>query len=340
MVEEGAGVGSGIDDAEYIRAGASMVSSPDDLFAQSEMIVKVKEPIPDEYDLFREGHILMTYLHLAASSELASVLTERRVVAIGYETIQLPGGGLPCLMPMSEVAGRMVIQIGAQYLEKTRGGRGVLLGGVSGVPPANVVIIGGGTVGTQAAKVALGMGAHVTIVDLSIDRLRYLEDVLHGNFVTLVSNRYNIERACIGADLLIGAVLVPGARAPRLVTEDMVAQMKDGAVIVDVAVDQGGCIETIDRATSHSNPTYVKHGVIHYAVPNIPGAVPYTATHALTNTTLPYILTLANHGYQEAARRNEALARGYNVVGGQIVHEAVARALDLPYSPLEDVLFR
>jgi len=239
---------------------------------------------------------------------------------------------------MSEVAGRMAVQIGAQYLEKVNGGRGVLLGGVPGVPPAEVVIIGAGTVGTNAARVALGMGAHVTIIDINVDRLRFLEEVLHGNLLTVVSNRYNIERAVRYADLLIGSVLVPGAKAPTLVTEEMVASMKRGAVIIDVAVDQGGCIETVDRATTHSDPIYVKHGVVHYAVPNMPGAVPRTSTYALTNATLPYIVEVANRGYREAARQNPALAKGFNLCLGRAVHPGVADALGWEYTPLTEVL--
>ncbi len=338
LVEKGAGEGSGILDEEYTQSGATILGSPVEVFEQSDMIVKVKEPLPEEFHLIQTGQILMTYLHLAPLPELTRTLIERNVVAVAYETIQMPNGALPCLTPMSEVAGRMSVQIGAQYLERMYGGRGVLLGGVPGVPPSDVVIIGGGTVGTQAAKVALGMGAQVTIVDLNADRLRFLEDILQGNVITVMSNRYNIERATAYADLLIGAVLVPGARAPRLVTEAMVKKMKPGSVIIDVAVDQGGCVETVDRVTTHSNPTYEKHGVVHYAVPNIPGAVPRTSTQALVNSTLPYILEMANRGYQEAARRNQALAKGFNVVHGQVVHEAVARALDLPCVSLEEVL--
>lgn len=340
LVERDAGTGSGILDEEYSEAGGVLLKSHEEIFAQADMVVKVKEPLPEEYHLFREGQILMTYLHLAPLPELTRTLIEDNVVAIAYETIQLPNGALPCLTPMSEVAGRMSVQIGAQYLERVHGGRGILMGGVPGVPPAEVVIIGGGTVGTQAAKVALGMGAQVTIIDRSAERLRQLEDILHGNMITVMSNRYNIERATAYADLLVGAVLVPGAKAPHLVTERMVQNMKQGSVIVDVAVDQGGCVETVDRATTHSNPTYVKHGVVHYAVANMPGAVPRTSTHALTNSTLPYILEVANFGYQEAARRNAALAKGFNVVRGQVVHQAVARALDLSYSPLKEVLMK
>ena len=338
LVEAGAGLGSGIEDEEYRIAGATLIPDHKRLFDEADMIVKVKEPLPEEYSLFRRGQILMTYLHLAPLPELTRALVEGGVVAIAYETIQLPGGALPCLTPMSEVAGRMSVQIGAQFLEKVHGGRGVLLGGVPGVPPAEVVIVGAGTVGTEAAKMALGLGAQVTLIDINLDRLRYLETVLRGNVITVMSNRYNVDRAVRYADLLIGAVLVPGARAPRIVTEEMVQKMKPGSVIVDVAVDQGGCIETVDRATTHSNPTYVKHGVVHYAVPNMPGAVPRTSTYALANATLPYILKVAELGYREAARRDPALAKGFNVCNGRVVHEAVAKAHGMAYTPLEEAL--
>jgi len=338
LVERGAGEGSGITDDEYAACGAEIVEGHEDVFLRAELIVKVKEPLPSEYHLFRQGQILMTYLHLAPLPELTHALLERRVIGIAYETIQRADGSLPCLVPMSEVAGRMAVQVGAEYLERVKGGRGVLLGGVPGVPPAEVVIIGAGTVGTSAAKIALGMGAHVTIIDINADRLRYLDEILHGNLITVMSNRYNIERAVRYADLLIGAVLVPGAKAPTLVTEDMVKAMKPGSVVIDVAVDQGGCIETVDRATSHSDPVYVKHGVLHYAVPNMPGAVPRTSTLALTNATLPYIIEVANLGPAEAARKSPALAKGFNVCFGRVVHEAVAKAHGLPYSPLQEVL--
>lgn len=338
LVERGAGVGSGIADDDYAKVGAKLVDGPTDVYAQSEMVLKVKEPLPDEIAMLREGQILFGYLHLAPDRPLTQGLLDRKVVGIAYETVQLPQGQLPLLMPMSEVAGRMAIQIGAAYLEKVRGGAGVLLGGIPGVEPAHVVVIGGGTVGAQAAKIALGMGAHVTIVDKSVERLRYLEDVLQGRFATRASNRYEISRAVKQADLVVGAVLIPGARAPHLVTEEMVRAMKDGSVIIDVAVDQGGCIETVDHATSHAQPTYMKHGVIHYAVPNIPGAVSRTATFGLTNATLPYILELANKGYEKAARENPALARGVNVCLGEVTFAAVAEAHDLPYRPVEQVV--
>ncbi|NLN28146.1 MAG: alanine dehydrogenase [Firmicutes bacterium] len=338
LIEAGAGLGSGIADEEYAAVGGRIVGSPADVYASAELVVKVKEPLPHEIEMLREGQVLFAYLHLAPDRELTQGLLDKGVVGIAYETVQLPTGQLPLLMPMSEVAGRMAIQIGASFLERVRGGAGVLLGGIPGVEPAQVVIVGGGTVGTQSAKVALGMGAHVTIIDNNVERLRYLEDILQGRFQTRMSNRYEIARAVRTADLLVGAVLIPGARTPRLVTEDMVATMKAGSVIIDVAVDQGGCIETIDRVTTHTEPTFVKHGVIHYAVPNIPGAVPRTSTFGLTNVTLPYILELANKGYRRAALENPSLARGVNVCLGEVTHPAVAEAHSLPYRTVEQVL--
>jgi alanine dehydrogenase len=338
LIERGAGIGSGFSDEEYIAQGALIVDTPEEIWARSEMIMKVKEPLPSEYALFREGQILFTYLHLAAEAELTRALVARGVSAVAYETIQLPGGSLPLLTPMSEVAGRMSVQIGARLLESFNGGRGVLLGGVPGVPPGEVVIIGGGIVGTNAAKMALGLGANVTIIERSADRMRYLDDVFRGQIRTVMSNAYNIASAAAQADLLIGAVLIPGARAPRLVTEEMVRNMKKGSVIVDVAVDQGGSIETIDRVTTHSDPTYVKHGVIHYAVANIPGAVPRTSTFALTNATLPYALELADKGLEGAVRDHEPLKHGVNTYRGHVTHRAVAESLGLEYTPLELLL--
>ncbi|MDW7674022.1 MAG: alanine dehydrogenase [Bacillota bacterium] len=327
LIEKNAGVGSGIQDEEFLEAGAHIVNSAEEIFREAEMIIKVKEPQPQEYSYFREGQILFTYLHAANEPQLTRELLDKKVVGISYDTVQLANGSLPLLAPMSEVAGRMSVQIGAQFLEKPKGGKGILLGGVPGVPPADVVIIGGGVVGINAAKMAIGMGAQVTIIDVSVDRLRYLDDLFSGRVQTIVSNSYNIERAVRYADLLIGAVLLPGARAPRLVTEAMVSQMKPGSVIVDVAIDQGGCIETIDRVTTHSNPTYVKHGVVHYSVANMPGAVARTSTFALTNVTLPYTLQIANKGYVEAIKGNPALAKGLNTFKGYVTHEAVAAAL-------------
>lgn len=336
LVETGAGVGSGFTDEDYAAAGADIISTAAEVWGQADMICKVKEPLPAEYPYFRENLILFTYLHLAPEKELTEQLCAKKVVGIAYETIQTDDGALPLLMPMSEVAGRMSVQIGAQFLEKPHGGKGVLLGGVPGVLPAKVVIIGGGIVGTNAAKMAIGLGADVTIIDINAKRLRELDDQFHGRLHTLMSNQFNIAQAVKDADLLIGAVLIPGARAPRLVTEDMVKSMMPGSVIVDVAIDQGGSIETIDRITTHSDPTYVKHGVVHYAVANMPGAVPRTSTIALTNVTIPYGLQIANKGYRAAISQNRALARGVNVVNGHVVYEAVAKSLNVPYVPLGD----
>ena len=337
LVERGAGVGSGFADEEYERAGARVVQTAEEVFASSDMIVKVKEPLPQEYSFMRPDLILFTYLHLAANEELTRVLVERGVKAIAYETVQLPNGSLPLLTPMSEIAGRMAVQIGAHFLEETQGGRGILLGGVPGVRSGSVVIIGGGVVGTNAAQVALGLGARVTIMDINLDRLRYLDQVMHGNLNTIASNRRNIAEAVRRAELLIGAVLLPGAKAPVLVTEEMVAAMAAGSVVIDVAVDQGGCIETI-HPTSHSTPTYTLHGVVHYAVPNIPGAVPRTSTYALSNATLHHIAKLADRGFGEAIRRDEALRKGVNVCGGHVTHEAVAEAFGMAFVPVEDLV--
>ncbi|MBW5446716.1 alanine dehydrogenase [Cohnella sp. CFH 77786] len=334
VVQAGAGAGSGFPDEEYAAAGAAVVGTAEAVWERAGMIVKVKEPVAEEFKLFRPGQIVFTYLHLAAAPELAKALMDANVTAIAYETIQLPNRSLPLLIPMSEVAGRMSVQEGAKYLEAFQGGRGVLLGGVPGVPPAEVIIIGGGIVGTNAAKMALGLGADVVVLEKSGERMRYLDDVFQGRLRTLTSNPHNIASAVRKADLLIGAVLVPGARAPRLVTEDMVKTMKKGAVIVDVAVDQGGSIETIDRATTHENPVYEKHGVIHYAVANMPGAVPRTSTLALTNVTIDYVMRLAAHGFAAAVAADPALALGVNVHQGAITHPQVAEAVGSPYVPL------
>jgi alanine dehydrogenase len=331
LVENNAGAGSGFSDEDYAAEGAEIAGSAAEVWAQAEMIMKVKEPLPSEYGFFRENQILFTYLHLAAAGDLAQTLAATKVSAVAYETIQLPGGALPLLTPMSEVAGRMSVQIGAQFLEAFNGGRGILLGGVPGVPPADVIILGGGIVGTNAAKMALGLGANVVIVERSAERMRYLDDMFGGRIRTLMSNPYNIGCAVQKADLLIGAVLIPGARAPKLVTESMVREMKKGAVIVDVAVDQGGTIETIDRVTTHDNPVYEKHGVVHYAVANMPGAVPRTSTLALTNVTIEYALQLANKGLLKAINENPALMLGVNTYRGSITHPAVAEAVGLPY---------
>ena len=333
-VERGAGVGSGLADAEYEAAGARLVSAEEAWSA--EMVVKVKEPLPEEYKYLRPDLILFTYLHLAASEELTRAMLESGVVGIAYETVQTPDGALPLLVPMSEVAGRMATQEGAKYLEKSFGGRGVLLGGVPGVAPADVVILGGGTVGINAAKIAVGTGAHVTILDVNHARLQYLDDVFAGRLTTLTSTEANIKKAIRYADVLIGAVLIPGAKAPHLVTREMIPTMKEGSVIVDVAVDQGGCVETI-RPTTHAEPTYVIDGVVHYGVANMPGAVPRTSTFALTNQTLPYALKLAEKGVG-ALREDPVLLKGLNTYHGKLTYAAVAEAFGLPYVPPEDAL--
>jgi alanine dehydrogenase len=338
LVERGAGEGSGFGDDDYRRAGARVVGDAGEVWSQADLVVKVKEPLPAEYGYFRPGLVLFAYLHLAAEPELTRVLAEKEVTAIAYETVELPGGSLPLLTPMSEVAGRMAVQVGAAFLEKPRGGKGVLLGGVAGVPPARVVILGGGTVGTNALKRAVGMGARVTVIDRNLDRLRYLDDVFHGQIETLASNHLSITSAVREADLVIGAVLIPGARAPRLVTAEMVRGMEPGSVIVDVAVDQGGCVETVDHPTTHEDPVYTRHGVVHYAVANMPGAVPRTSTLALTNATLPYVLALAGKGWKRAVEEDPALARGVNVVAGRITNPGVAEAHGLCCCRLEEVL--
>ncbi|MFC4078168.1 alanine dehydrogenase [Salinithrix halophila] len=338
LVEKGAGEGSGFSDEALSANGAKLVDRAEDVWGSSELLLKVKEPQPEEYPYFRKGLNLFTYLHLAPEPELTRALMDNQMTAIAYETVQLDNGALPLLTPMSEVAGRMAVQIGAQFLEGQYGGKGVLLGGVPGVLPGNVVIIGGGVVGTNAAKMALGLGANVTLLDLNPDRLRQLDDIFHGQVRTLMSNPYHIAWAAEKADLLIGAVLIPGHRAPRLVTEAMVKEMSRGSVIVDVAIDQGGSIETIDRITTHSDPTYVKHGVVHYAVANIPGAVARTSTYALTNVTIPYAVKIANQGVEGALRESRPLARGVNVYGGYVTYQAVAEDLNLPYKPLNEVI--
>jgi alanine dehydrogenase len=338
LVEQGAGAGSGFADETYAGYGAEICSSKRELFARAEMIMKVKEPLPPEYGLFREGQVLFTYLHLAPEAELTKALVARKVTGIAYETIEGPNRSLPLLTPMSEIAGRMATQIGAHFLEKHEGGKGVLLGGVPGVAAAKVVVIGGGIVGTNAARVALGMGARVTIIEKSGERLRQLDDLFGGQIATIMSNRYNIASWTRRADLVIGAVLIPGARAPKLVTEEMVKAMEPGSVLVDVAIDQGGCIETIDHITTHSEPTFVKHGVVHYAVANMPGAVARTSTIALTNVTIDYALEIASKGWQSAVRRNPGFAKGVNVTQGKITYKAVADAIGLPYTPLEELL--
>lgn len=337
VVESGAGEGSGFADAEYEAAGARIEPSVDKLWADAEMIVKVKEPIAVEHPRMRKGQVLYTYFHFAADEKLTRAVMASGAVAIAYETVQLPNGHLPLLTPMSEVAGRLAVQEGAKYNEKLFGGRGVLLGGVPGVPPAEVVIIGGGVVGTNAAKMASGLGAHVTLLDTNLDRLRYLDDVLDSNVDTLYSNRHNIIQAISRADLIIGAVLLPGKKAPNLVQRSDLAGVPDGCVIVDVAVDQGGCVETI-KATTHEDPTYVVDGVLHYGVANMPGAVPRTSTLALTNATLPYGLKLAGLGWKMACRQDAALAKGLNVVDGKIFYPGVAEAFGMPCHDVDEIL--
>lgn len=336
VVEHDAGEGSGFENALYEKAGATILGSADEVWGQGEMIVKVKEPIKPEYNRMREGQLLFTYLHLAPDPEQTKALLERKVSAVAYETVTDRRGTLPLLTPMSEVAGRMAVQVGAQYLEKINGGRGVLLGGVPGVPAGRVVILGGGVVGTNAAKMAVGLGAQVTIVDNNLDRLRELDDIFLSRITTLASSRYAIHEAISHADLIVGGVLIPGAAAPHLVTREMLKDVPNGAVVVDVSVDQGGCIETT-HPTTHSDPTFYVEGVLHYCVANMPGAVPRTSTFALTNATLPYVLKLANHGFMEAVTGDNGLKAGVNTYAGKLTYEAVAQAQNLDYTPFDDI---
>lgn len=336
-VQSGAGMGSGFPDEQYIEAGAKIVDSAAEAWAM-EMVMKVKEPIKEEFRYLREGLILFTYLHLAPEPELTNELIKNKVVAIAYETVELANRTLPLLTPMSEVAGRMAAQIGAQFLEKPKGGKGILLAGVPGVKRGKVTIIGGGVVGTNAAKIAVGLGADVTIIDVSPERLRQLDDIFGTGIKTLMSNPYNIAEAVKESDLVIGAVLIHGAKAPQLITEDMVKTMSPGSVIVDVAVDQGGIVESIDRITTHSNPTFEKHGIVHYAVANMPGAVPRTSTIALTNVTVPYALQIANKGYVKACLENEPLLKGVNTLNGFVTYKAVADAHGLEYRDAAELL--
>ena len=336
-IEHNAGIGSGFTNEDYQIVGAIVVNTAEKAW-DVDMVMKVKEPLQAEFKFFKEGLILFTYLHLAPEVALTKALLDKKVVAIAYETIQLSDNSLPLLTPMSEVAGRMSVQIGAHFLESHAGGKGKLLSGIPGVERANITIIGGGIAGTNAAKIALGFGADVTILDISATRLRELDDMFSSQLKTLMSNSYNIEQSVKNADVVIGAVLIPGAKAPKLVTEAMVKQMPKGSVIVDIAIDQGGSFETIDRITSHAEPTYKKHDVIHYAVANMPGAVPYTSTVGLTNVTLPYALQLANKGYQQACLSDTALLKGINTLNGHITYEAVALAQKLTYTPAETLL--
>ncbi|QJW89073.1 alanine dehydrogenase [Spirosoma taeanense] len=336
-VQVNAGEGSGFEDEEYIAAGAIMLPTIQEVYGIAEMIMKVKEPISSEYDLIKENQLLFTYFHFASSEELTRAMLAKGAVCLAYETVERPDRSLPLLVPMSEVAGRMAIQEGAKYLEKPLKGRGILLGGVPGVKPANVLVLGGGIVGTQAAKMAAGLGAHVTIMDVSLPRLRYLSDIMPPNVQTMMSNEYNIREMIKVCDLIIGAVLIPGAKAPHLITREMLKLMRPGTVLVDVAVDQGGCIETCSP-TTHENPTFIIDGIVHYCVANMPGAVPYTSTLALTNATLPYALQLANKGWQQACRDNQDLQLGLNVVDGKVVYKGVADAFGLELTPVSEVL--
>jgi len=336
-VQKTAGDGSGFSDEQYVSAGGKMLDTADEIWQTGEMIVKVKEPVAPEYPRMRENQLLFTYLHLAPEFELTKQLLERKVTGVAYETITDKKGTLPLLTPMSEVAGRMAVQVGATFLEKMNGGRGILLGGVPGVPAANVVIIGGGVVGTEAAKMAVGLGAKVTIIDINLERLRQLDDIFLSKVQTLASSRYAIHEAISHADLVIGGVLVVGAAAPKLLTRDMLKDIPKGAVLVDVAVDQGGCFETT-HATTHSNPTFYEEGVLHYCVANMPGAVPRTSTFALTNATLPYALALANKGFEKAIQDDRGLAEGVNTYAGKLTYEAVATSQNLEYTPLDSVV--
>ena len=338
LVENGAGEESGFRNSDYQAAGAFIARFAPEVWENSEMIVKVKEPLSSEYKYFRPGLIIFTFLHLAADKPLTLALMEKKVVAIAYETVEHPNGSLPLLTPMSEIAGCLSVQAGVTFLEKPQKGRGVLLGGVAGVHPGSVVILGAGVVGTNALKRAIGLGPRVTVIDKNLDRLRYLDDLFHGRIESLASNRYNIAEAVSQADLVIGAVLIPGALTPHLVTEDIVRSMLPASVIVDVSIDQGGCIETIDHPTTHDDPIYIKYGVLHYAVANIPGAVPRTSTVALTNATLTYIEALARKGWKGAALDDPALAKGINVLDGNVVYSAVAQAHGLESSLLDEIL--
>jgi alanine dehydrogenase len=337
LVEKSAGAGSGLTDRAYENAGATIIDSAKHVWHQADMIMKVKEPQESEYVLMRNGLILFTYLHLAANESVTRALLERKVTAIGYETIQLEDGSLPLLAPMSEIAGRLSIQVGAWCLQAENGGRGILLGGASGVRPAKVVILGAGMSGTAACQVAAGMGAYVSILDINPTKLRYVHDILGGHVTTLMSNRANLEEELVDADLVIGSVLIPGAQAPKLIPRSLVRRMKPGAAFVDISIDQGGCAET-SRPTNHREPIYIEEEVVHYCVTNMPAIVPNTSTYALTNSTLSYGLQLANRGFPQALARNPALAKGLNTYGGKVTHEGVANAFNLPWTPAEEVI--
>lgn len=337
FVETRAGEGAGYTDAEYVTAGAAILETPADVYGTCDMVMHVKEPQPSEYDLIREGQIVFTYLHLAADEQQTRALIKAKSINIAYETIEKADGSLPLLVPMSEVAGRMAAQEGAKYLEMPEGGRGILLGGVKGVAPAIVVVIGGGVVGINAAKMACGLGAQVYILDTNLERLAYLDDVMPANCFPIMSNPAILREYVTKADLVIGAVLIPGAKAPKLVTREMLKEMKEGAVMVDVAIDQGGCFET-SKATTHAEPTYIVDGVVHYCVANMPGAVARTSTIALTNATLPYALQIANKGWQKAMQESKEIELGANVIKGKVTYKAVAEAFDLEYVPVENFL--
>ncbi|MDH3606606.1 MAG: alanine dehydrogenase [Acidimicrobiia bacterium] len=337
LLQSGAGEGSGHADDDYTAQGARIVPTAEDVFAEAEMVLKVKEPQPDEVAMLSPGQILFTYLHLAADKELATTLRDSGAVGIAYETVELPGHGLPLLAPMSEIAGRMAVQVGAYFLEKAEGGRGILLGGIPGVMPAKVVVVGAGMAGANAAVIAMGMQARVVALDRNADKLRHLDATYRGHIMTLSSNRLTLEEQVVDADLLVGAALIPGASAPKLVTEDMIRSMRPGSVVVDISIDQGGCFAT-SRPTSHDKPVYVEHEVVHYAVTNIPGAVPHTSTYGLTNATLPYILQIADLGLAGSVSANPAIRAGVNVAEGEVVHPAVADSLDLEYRSVAEVL--
>lgn len=336
LIQKGAGEGSGFPDNLYTREGAEIVDEADELWKRSEMIMKVKEPIAEEYDKMKQGQVIFTYFHFAASRKLTEAVADSGSIAIAYETVEKSDGSLPLLIPMSEVAGRMAAQEGAKYLEKALGGRGVLLGGIPGVPPANVLVLGGGIVGVNAAKIAAGMGARTTIMDINISKLRYLDDVMPKNVTTMFSSEANIRRMLPHVDLVIGAVLKPGAKAPHLITREMLSELKPGTVLVDVAIDQGGCFET-SKPTTHDHPTFIIDDVLHYCVANMPGAVPYTSTLGLTNVTLPFAIDLANKGWKKAVKEDEELRKGVNIAEGDIVYQDVAEAFDLDWTPIDNV---
>lgn len=336
-VQTGAGIQSGFSDDDYIQAGASILPDIESVYAYGDMIVKVKEPIEPEYSLIRKDQLLFTYFHFASDETLTRAMIDSGAVCLAYETVELPNHTLPLLIPMSEVAGRMATQQGAKYLEEPMEGMGILLGGVPGVPPARVLILGGGVVGTQAAKMAAGMGANVVILDVNLERLRYLDDIMPENITTMYSNEYNIRSLVKESNLIIGSILIPGAKAPKLITRDMLSDMKKGTVLIDVAVDQGGCIETC-HPTTHESPTFVIDGVVHYCVANMPGAVPFTSTIALTNATLSYAIALANKGWKKACTKDPALKKGLNIVSGNVVYKKVAEAFNLPYTDVDKMI--